>query len=348
MELVSEPVIHSAEEASAFARELQLLLRYLGASEANMEKGEMRVEANVSVAAATERYKKQDTRNKQLGTKVEIKNLNSFNIMERAVTYEIKRQIEMLERGEKIAQETRGWDDGKQVTFPQRLKEGSADYRYFPDPDLPSLKLSEISEFSHDALISGMPETPRGRRERYVGLGLKRQDAEMFVRRPGYGALFDAVAAALPASDPTVLLTANLIANNVAGIRDTKERDTDFSADMPMSSQHLKVLVSMIVSKKITSNAAKIVLSESLKTGQDPEKIATDKGLLGTFNVADLEGIVGNVLKQNGKVVMEYQAGKTAALQFLVGQVMRASKGAADPLVVRSVIDKVLEGLKSQ
>ena len=348
MELVSEPVIHSAEEASAFARELQLLLRYLGASEAHMEKGEMRVEANVSVAAATERYKKQDTRNKQLGTKVEIKNLNSFNIMERAVTYEIKRQIEMLERGEKIAQETRGWDDGKQVTFPQRLKEGSADYRYFPDPDLPSLKLSEISEFSRDALISGMPETPRGRRERYVGLGLKRQDAEMFVRRPGYGALFDAVAGALPASDPTVLLTANLIANNVAGIRDTKERDTDFSADMPMSSQHLKVLVSMIVSKKITSNAAKIVLSESLKTGQDPEKVAADKGLLGTFNVADLDGIVGNVLKQNGKVVMEYQAGKTAALQFLVGQVMRASKGAADPLVVRSVIDKVLEGLKSQ
>src|SRR3990167_10436045 len=133
MELVSEPVIESTEEAGRFARELQLLLRYLDVSEANMEKGEMRVEANISVSPLGER-----------GTKVEIKNLNSFRIMERAVAYEIKRQSALLERGEKIIQETRGWDDKRHATFSQRVKEGSADYRYFPDPDLPSLKLSEL------------------------------------------------------------------------------------------------------------------------------------------------------------------------------------------------------------
>src|SRR5580704_13107254 len=134
MELVTEPVITSAEQAGKFARELQLLLRTLGVSEANMEKGEMRVEANVSVG-----------KNGELGTKVEIKNLNSFNAMERAVRYEIDRQKKMIARGEKVVQQTLGWDDAKQATFPQRIKEGSADYRYFPDPDLPSLKLSEVT-----------------------------------------------------------------------------------------------------------------------------------------------------------------------------------------------------------
>src|SRR3989338_6281564 len=142
MELVTEPVITSAAEAGAFARELQLLLRYLDASEANMEKGEMRVEANVSVSRS-------DLGNRglkvgSLGTKVEIKNLNSFRAMERAITYEIERQKKVLERGESVQQETRGWDEAKQATFSQRSKEGSADYRYFPDPDLPSLRISEI------------------------------------------------------------------------------------------------------------------------------------------------------------------------------------------------------------
>src|SRR3990167_8255300 len=202
MELVTEPVIHSAEDAGAFARELQLLLRYLGASEANMEKGEMRVEANVSVARATEtfasaeeRRTNADSRRKNietgglilrdsasslrpsaistLGTKVEIKNLNSFRIMEKAVAYEIKRQQELLERGEKVVQETRGWDEKKGATFSQRVKEGSADYRYFPDPDLPSLKLSELPEFNPEKLRKGMPELPSERRARYLGLGIK-------------------------------------------------------------------------------------------------------------------------------------------------------------------------------
>jgi aspartyl-tRNA(Asn)/glutamyl-tRNA(Gln) amidotransferase subunit B len=153
MELVTEPVIHDAETAGAFARELQLLLRYLGVSDANMEKGEMRVEANISVSTT-------DT----FGTKVEVKNLNSFRSVERAIAHEIKRQSELLESGGTVVQETRGWDDGKQSTFSQRKKESSHDYRYFPDPDLPKLVISEIPEFSREHLASELPELPWARR----------------------------------------------------------------------------------------------------------------------------------------------------------------------------------------
>ena len=182
MELVTEPVIHSAKEAADFGKELQLLLQYLHVSDANMEKGEMRLEANVSVS-----------NNETLGTKVEIKNINSFGIMERAVAYEIKRQIAALESGEEIVQETRGWNDVRQETFSQRIKEGSADYRYFPDPDLPSLKLSELPELNLDVIKTLLPELPEDRRQRYVSLGVKMADAVQFVAYPQLAQYFDAV-----------------------------------------------------------------------------------------------------------------------------------------------------------
>src|SRR3989338_5591340 len=218
MELVTEPVMHSAKEAGDFARELQLLLRCLGASEANMEKGEMRVEANVSVG-----------RDNELGTKVEIKNLNSFRAMERAVEHEIKRQSDLLERGGTVLQETRGWDEAKHATFSQRVKEGSADYRYFPDPDIPALRLDEISEFDGQRLASELPELPWRRRKRYLDLGLKADDAGMFVRRPGFGALFDRATEGLPLGDERIGICANYLANNIAGIRDVGELDSEFS-----------------------------------------------------------------------------------------------------------------------
>ena len=161
MELVTEPVIHSAQQAGAFARELQTLLRYLGAGEANMEKGEMRVEANISISTDA-----------TLGTKVEVKNLNSFRSVERAIAYEIARQSKLLEEGGTVMQETLGWDEAKQATYVQRKKEQAHDYRYFPDPDLPKLKLSEIPEFAAEVLQQGMPELPWAKRARYISLGL--------------------------------------------------------------------------------------------------------------------------------------------------------------------------------
>ncbi len=187
MELVTEPVIKSAEEAGNFARELQLLLRYLGASDANMEKGEMRVEANISVS---------DT--DKFGTKVEVKNLNSFKAVERAIDYEVKRHIELLEKGEKISQETRGWDEDKGKTFSQRQKEDSHDYRYFPDPDLPKLKISEIAEFADKPIRASLPELPWAKRARYAkDFGLKVADIHIYVSNPELAKFFEDVAGAL-------------------------------------------------------------------------------------------------------------------------------------------------------
>jgi len=179
MELVTEPVLHSARETANFAKELQLLLRYLGASEANMEKGQMRVEANISVSSDPGK----------LGTKVEVKNLNSFRAVERAVDYEVKRQIALIETGGKVAQETRGWNDAKQETYSQRKKEDSHDYRYFPEPDLPKLYLSKIEEFK--SLRDSLPELPWEKRERYIKLGLTPASSEVLVQNIELGKYFD-------------------------------------------------------------------------------------------------------------------------------------------------------------
>ena len=334
MELVTEPEIQSAQAAGEFARELQLLLRYLGVSDSNMEKGEMRVEANVSVQSTV------NGKQKKLGTKVEIKNLNSFRAMERAVEYEIKRQTELLESGGSIAQETRGWDERKQATFPQRTKEGSADYRYFPDPDLPSLRLSEISEFAATMLKSQMPELPSERRERYHLIGLKSEDVEMFVRQPGFGTLFDEVVGGYPSLDPRVLMSANYIANNLAGIRDIEDRDAAYSTEIPMNPDNFRVLISMVSEGRITTHAAKEILSLSASTGRNPEEIAIERGLLKIAMTEDLESIVSRILVEYANVVVEYRAGKKAALQFLIGKAMRASGGAADPTVLRKLLEE--------
>ncbi|MCR4279365.1 MAG: Asp-tRNA(Asn)/Glu-tRNA(Gln) amidotransferase subunit GatB, partial [Candidatus Zambryskibacteria bacterium] len=185
MEMVTEPVMHSAAEAAAFAKELQLLLQYLGVSEANMEKGEMRVEANISVA-------RQDLAT--LGMKVEVKNINSFKAASKAIEFEYKRQVALLEREEVIVQETRGWDENKGETFSQRVKEESHDYRYFPDPDLPKLFLSQIPEFDSNVLKASLPELPWEKRQRLVkDFGIKEADAEIYVRDEKWRAFFEEV-----------------------------------------------------------------------------------------------------------------------------------------------------------
>src|SRR3990167_4577465 len=215
MELVTEPVIRSSEEAGRFARELQLLLRYLGVSDADMEKGLMRVEANISIS-----------KDETLGTKVEVKNLNSFKAMERAVGYEISRQTKLLEKGEKVAQETRGWDEGKQSTFAQRTKEGSADYRYFPDPDLPSFLLSDIEECSLQKIVNDLPELPEARRVRYRALGIREEDAVSFVRDSGLGIFFESVITELKGNPELAVIAANYIANDLVKLlRDMNGRE---------------------------------------------------------------------------------------------------------------------------
>lgn len=329
MELVTEPVIHSAEQAGAFGRELQLVLRYLGASDANMEKGEMRVEANVSVSNTD-----------KLGTKVELKNINSFRTMERAVAYEIKRQTEVLKAGGTVIQETRGWDENKQATFIQRVKEGSADYRYFPDPDLPSLKLSEIPEFDTEALRATLPELPWERRKRYLDLGIKQEDADQYVREPLFGDFIDAIIKLNEGKNDRIVLASNYIANDLVKlIRDHDE----LPSVIPIPPQYFNTIITLVSDKKISSRSAKDVLIESVKTGEDPEQIVKEKNLIITIDTAAITEIIKKIIAENPNVVAEYRAGKAASLEFFVGQSMKALRGAADAGSLREMIRSTLD-----
>ena len=366
MELVTEPVIESVEQAGNFARELQLLLRYLGASDANMEKGEMRVEANISVApdvADTADGDADSHRSAPLGTKVEIKNLNSFRAMERAVQYEIKRQTALLEKGEKVIQETRGWDEGKQATFVQRAKEGSADYRYFPDPDLPSLKLSELGGFTSQDIGKDLPELPSQRRDRYLALGLKGEDAELYVRDMRFGAFFDRVISGYKDDPKRVQLASNYIANDLVNLispsasarsgsasggktsretRDIEERDTEMQDEIGISEAYFNAIVSLVADAKISSRGAKDLLAAVLNGEGEPEDLAREKNLFQVSDAVGLGPIVEKVIAENPAAAREYKAGKTAAIQFLVGQAMKALRGAGDPVALRSLIEDKL------
>jgi len=320
MELVTEPVITSAEQAGTFAKELQLLLRYLGAGDANMEKGEMRVEANISVS-----------KDGTLGTKVEVKNLNSFRSVERAIAFEAARQAELLEKGGKVDQETRGWDEVGQKTFSQRKKEGSADYRYFPDPDLPKLIISDLPEFSLETLKAELPELPWVRREQYVASGLKNDDAEMFVRDQGIGNFFDAVSNVLK-DKKLILLAANYIANDMAGKQPVTENSTV---------SLFATLIRMNGEGKLSSRATKDILPYVLR-GEDPNEVAQREGLLQQSDSGALEGIAAQIVGEHPGPAADFKAGKEAAMQFLVGQGMKASKGSANPQALREAIQKIL------
>jgi len=343
MELVTEPVIGSAKQAGDFARELQLLLRYLGVSNANMEKGEMRVEANISIS-----------KDGTLGTKVEVKNLNSFRAMERAVAYEIKRQEALLLKGEKVVQETRGWHEGKQETFAQRIKEGSADYRYFPDPDLPSLKLSELEGYTALTLKKTLPELPWERRERYLKLGVRAEDADSFVRDPQLGSFFEEVIRGKSEDSKYVQLASNYIANDLVAIissfakakkdrRDTEKRDTENNAEIPISARNFNKILEMLIQKKISSRAAKDILSIAVREDRDPEEIADTSKLLQGGSPSDFEALVRSTLAANPSVVADYKFGKLSALEYLIGQSMKASKSAADPSLIRAITLQLLK-----
>lgn len=320
MELVTEPVIHDAKTAGDFARELQLLLRTLGASHANLEKGEMRVEANISVS-----------KDASFGTKVEVKNLNSFRSVERAIEFEVKRQIELLEKGGAVTQETRGWDEDKQHTFSQRVKEGSADYRYFPEPDLPKLILSEVSDWKGDVLAVALPELPWERRARYESLGLKQEDAVTIANDLERTAYFDVVVAHLEGESLLVKIAANYLVN-------------DIGEATPPSPTAFTELVRLIADNKLSSRGAKDVLARLLTDGGDSAlQIAEGEGLIQQSDPEALRGVVKSVLVEHAAVAEEFRGGKASVLQFLIGQGMKASKGAGNPALIRELM---LEELK--
>jgi aspartyl-tRNA(Asn)/glutamyl-tRNA(Gln) amidotransferase subunit B len=322
MELVTEPVIRDAKTAGRFARELQLLLRTLGAGEANLEKGEMRIEANISVSNEEGVF----------GTKVEIKNLNSFRSVERAIEYETLRQIKCLEAGEALVQETRGWDEAKQVTFHQRTKEGSADYRYFPEPDLPKLYVEEVPEFSRETLLASLPELPWQRRARYTdSYGLLEHAAEYLVSSLSRADFFDTVAASLTEKE-SVQLAANYITTDLAALASTQ--DTPLTIEPTAFAE----LIRMVRGGELSSRGAKDTLALLVEKGGDPRELARVHGLIQEHDTGVLSRVVETVIKAEEKAVEEYRAGKQAALQFLLGKAIQESKGAGNPKTLRELL----------
>lgn len=320
MELVTEAVIHDAKTAANFAKELQLLMRYLGASEANMEQGQMRVEANISVS-------KNSTK---LGIKTEVKNLNSFRSVERAIDYEFKRQVMALENGEALVQETRGWDEDKQQTFSQRKKESSHDYRYFPDPDLPKIFVSREAEF--DNLAATLPELPWTRRARLAtDFGLKSEDVEMYVGDRELGDYIEAVASALGHDKTLVQLASNYLTSDLASARKLKA-DLVFPPAVSFAD-----LIKLISAKDISSRAAKDILALMLSEGGEPKAIAEAKGWLQVHDESAVAAIVESVITEFPAVFAEYTGGKEASLQFLIGQGMKKGRGAANPELLKKL-----------
>ncbi|MDO8183857.1 MAG: Asp-tRNA(Asn)/Glu-tRNA(Gln) amidotransferase subunit GatB [bacterium] len=328
MELVTEPVITSAKQAADFAKELQLLLSplYLNVSEANMEKGELRVEANISV-----RSDLKDAPRSDLGVKVEIKNLNSFRAVERATEFEIKRQIELLEKGEPVVQETRGWDENKEITFSQRLKESSHDYRYFPDPDIPKLWLSKIPEFQN--LKATLPELPDIKRERYQkDFGLKPEDVEVFVTDSKMSTLFEGGAKELSGEEIKTL--ANYLISDLMGLVKNE------AVKVWPKSEDLAELVKMINGGEVSSRGAKDILAALVTEGGAPRDIAQARGLFQKSDEGELVKIIEQVISENNKQFADLKAGNEKVLQFLIGQGMKLSKGSANPSVLADLLRK--------
>lgn len=331
MELVTEPVIRSAKEAGDFARELQLLLRYLGVSNANMEKGEMRVEANISIS------KEEGV----LGTKVEVKNLNSFRAVERAILYEVERHTSVLESCEKVIQETRGWDETAGKTFSQRRKEESHDYRYFPDPDLPKLLIEDIPDFREEVLRAELPELPSQKRVRYNDLSMKSEDAETLVANRTLGALFESTAEMITDKDE-LLLAGNYLTSDLMGMIKKAGKDADHDS-LPFPPSAFASLIQMVSEKKLSSRGAKDILQMLFEDGGDPLKLAEEHDLIQKSDEGELKAVVEGVIESNPKVAEDYKNGKDAAMQFLVGQGMKATKGSANPGVLREILVSILK-----
>ncbi len=325
MELVTEPVIHDAETAAALGKELQLLLRTLGVSDADMEKGHLRMEANISVS-------KSDT----LGTKTEVKNINSFSYAEKAIDFEIARQIAALEAGEEVVQETRGWDSGKNQTYSQRKKESSHDYRYFPDPDLPKMKISEMPEWSVEKLRASLPELPWQKRERLSALGLNKDQVELFISDVSVGSFFDAVTKELGDVATLIKSAGNYIAADLVGLV-----EDDF-AEVKATTRSFAELIRMIADGTISSRGAKDVLVVLVKEGGDAKEIAERLGVIQQHDEGALLEVVKKVIEENPAIAAEFKAGKEKSLQFLVGQGMKLSGGSANPKVLADLLKKEL------
>ncbi len=337
MELVTEPDITSGKQAREFAEELQMILRYLGVSDADMEKGLMRVEVNISVS-----------KNSKLGTKVEIKNLNSFKVVEKAVDFEINRQTKLLEAGEKVLQETRGWHDKKEITFSQREKEEAHDYRYFPEPDLPPL------HFEQDyikKIKTEIPELPEQKRERFKKeYGLNSASIEIFVTNKDLSEYFEKVVSEFEewteeqekgeSHKKISKLATNYLISDIKGLLGDK---VFIETEFKITPENFAEFIKMIYKNEISSKVAKMVLADMFNTGVDPSSFVDENNLRQITDDSELEKIIKEIISKNPKPVEDYKAGKQNALQFLAGQVMAKTRGTAKPEKVQELLKKCLK-----
>lgn len=339
MELVTEPDIETAEEARVFCQKLQQICRYLKISDADMEKGHMRCEVNLSL------YKEGEK--KLSGTKVEVKNINSFKFVEKAIAYEIERQTEVLEKGEKVVQETRGWDSNRNMTISQRKKESAHDYRYFPEPDIPPFKFTP--KYTED-LKRKLPELPDQKVKRFKEeYGLADDAILVLTTDPALADYFENVVSEIKEKigckefsvplEKCLVLSANYM---VGELRKHLMTNGGEISELKITPENYAELIAIVGEGKISSSGAQTVLAEMYATGGDPSQIIEAKNLIQMSDAGELEKIVDEVLKKNEKSVSDFKAGKENALKFLVGQVMSATKGKANPTVASELLIKKL------
>jgi aspartyl-tRNA(Asn)/glutamyl-tRNA(Gln) amidotransferase subunit B len=324
LEIVSEPDMSTPEEAYAYLTALKSILEYLGVSDCNMEEGSLRCDANISVR------KKGAT---ELGTKTEVKNLNSFKMVQRASQYEIERQIEMVENGERVTQETRLWNDIKGQTFLMRTKEGAHDYRYFPEPDLVPITLTKewISN-----LRKGLPELPQARTKRFKeSLGLSPYDAMVLVQDKDLGDYFEEVLK----SGVNPKLASNWIQSELLALLNEKKLSI---VENPVSAKTFAGLVQLIERETISGKIGKDVLPIMIAEGKTADAIVQEKGWIQVTDAALIEKIADKVIAENQKSVEDFKAGKKQALGFLIGQLMKQSQGKANPKLANEVLTKKL------
>ncbi|HEY9810782.1 MAG TPA: Asp-tRNA(Asn)/Glu-tRNA(Gln) amidotransferase subunit GatB [Halomicronema sp.] len=326
VEIVSEPDIRSGQEAAEYAEELRRIVRYLGVSDGNMQEGSLRCDVNISVRPVG---------TSQFGTKVEIKNMNSFNAIQRAIDYEIERQIAAIEAGERIVQETRLWEETSQRTISMRSKEGSSDYRYFPEPDLPPI---EVADTQLQEWKAALPELPAQKRYRYeTELGLSPYDARVLTDDRSVAEYFEATIGAGAESKQA----ANWIMGDITAFLKAQKLSVN---DLLLKPAGLAELISLIDAGTISGKIAKEILPELLVKGGSPKQVIESKGLSQISDTSAIEQIIDEILAANPKELEQYRAGKTKLQGFFVGQVMKQTGGRADPKLTNQLLMKKLNG----
>lgn len=323
LEIVSEPDMRSSDEARAYMEELRNIVRYIGVCDGNLEEGSMRCDANISIMPKG---------SKEFGTRAEIKNVNSFSALQRAIEYEIDRQIEIVEEGGEVVQETRLWDDNSRETKSMRGKEDAHDYRYFPEPDLMPL---EISREWVDEIRTSLPELPEAKRQRYMSLGLSEYDASVIVEQMGLALFFDKVLEL----GATPKIAVNFIMGEIAAY--LKEEHIEIS-DTKLTPENLAELISLIEKKTISNNIGKQIIIDMMKDGTKASEIVEKRGLSQISDEGAIKEICQKVVDSNPDNVEKYKSGKTQLLGFFVGQVMKETKGRANPKVVNDLMKEIL------